>query len=363
MNGFACRMLFPVLPAMLTLLVPAFGGAAPGTPATATKTAATKTAPVPASPASPPAAATGVGFGGAGQNDRRPLDIEADQGIEWQQNANIYVARGNARATRGNVTVYADTLTAHYRNGKSAPLPKTAGAPAPKPAPAPAPKPASAPDDAGAPPGTPTGTPAGAGIGAGSDIYRVEAEGNVRIQTPNQTIYGDKGVYDLDTTVAKMTGKHLRLVTPRDTLTARDSLEWYDNRQIAVARGNAVAIREEKRVAGDVLVAQVTKTGTEAARVSRVDASGHVLVSTTGEIGRGDKGVYDVDKGVATLAGNVTLARGESTASGRCAVVDLNTNVSRLLSTCPGLAGHSGEKVKGLIMPSQKGASGQGEKR
>lgn len=301
-------------------------------------------APPPAHPSLAAAASQGGGLGLTESNDRRPLDIEADQGIEWQQNNNLYIARGNAKASRGNVTIYADTLTARYRPGKAA---------APQ-----------APQPAGSPPASSQAAGAGLpGIGGGTEIYRMEAGGNVRIETPTQTIYGDKGVYDIDTTVARMTGKHLRLVTPRDTLTARDSLEWFDNRQIAVARGDAVAVRDEKRVAGDVLVAHVIRTGNEAARVSRVDASGHVLVSTSAEIGRGDKGVYDVDKGVATLAGNVTLARGESTASGRCAVVDLNTNVSRLLSTCPGLSGGSGEKVKGLIVPNQKGAPGPVEKR
>jgi len=318
MNALARRVFPPLLGAASCLTLALAGAWA-------------ETVPAPAASSVP-----GLGIGSAGPNDRRPLDIEADQGIEWQQNNNVYIARGNAKAARGNVTVFADMLVAHYRPAKKA-----------------APQPGAS--QTGASPDT-------AQASAGTEIYRIEAEGNVRIQTPTQTIFGDKGIYDLDTTVAQMTGKHLRLVTPRDTVTARDSLEWYDNRQVAVARGNAVAIREEKRVTGDVLVAQVTKTGNEAARVNRVDASGHVLVTTTGEIGRGDKGVYDVDKGVATLAGNVTLTRGGNTASGHCAVVDLNTNVSRLLSTCPGLSGGTGERVKGLIVPAQKGPAGPGEK-
>ena len=46
---------------------------------------------------------------------RKPLNIEADNGIEWQQNNRLYIARGNARATRGQATVFADTLMAFYR--------------------------------------------------------------------------------------------------------------------------------------------------------------------------------------------------------------------------------------------------------
>jgi lipopolysaccharide export system protein LptA len=257
-----------------------------------------------------------AGLGVTSPNDRRPLDIEADQGIEWQQNNNVYIARGNAHATRGNATVYADTLIAHYR-------------------------PAS-PDSA---------KPAAAGGLTGStEIYRVEAEGNVRLKTETQTVYGDRAVYDLDSATAVVTGKHLKLVTPKDTVTARDSLEWYDNTLIAVARGDALAVRETKRLAGDVLVAQVVKPTDGPSRISRIDAQGHVLVTTINEIARGATGVYNVDTGIATLAGGVTITRGDNELRGQYGVVDLNNNVSRLLSAPPGDLSQRAP-VQGLIIP------------
>jgi len=260
-----------------------------------------------------------AGLGLTSPDDHRPLDIEAEQGIEWQQNNQVYIARGNARASRGNATVYADTLIAHYR-------------PAP-------------PDRAKqAEPGALTGS---------TDIYRVEAEGNVRLATDTQTVYGDHAVYDLDSATAVVTGKHLKLVTPRDTVTARDSLEWYDNTLIAVARGEAVAVRETKRLAGDVLTAQVVKPADGPSRISRIDAQGHVLVTTLNEIARGATGVYNVDTGIATLAGGVTITRGDNELRGQYGVVDLNNNVSRLLSAPPGgTAPHA--PVQGLIIPRTK---------
>ncbi len=245
-------------------------------------------------------------FGKTGPDDHRPLDIEAEQGIEWQQNNEVYIARGNAKATRGNATLYADTLIAHYRPAQ--PAGPTAG-----------PKPENASATSGS-----------------TEIYRVEADGHVRLQTETQTVYGDHGVYDVDRATAVVTGKNLRLITPRDTVTARDSLEWYDEKQVAVARGDAVAIQDTKRLAGDVLVAQVVKPPDEASRISRIDAQGHVLVSTINEIARGASGVYNVDTGIATLAGGVTITRGDKTLRGQYGVVDMNKNVSRLLSSLPG---------------------------
>ena len=44
-----------------------------------------------------------------------PIDISARDGIEWRQVEQEVIARGNAKAIRGDVTVTADRLTAWYR--------------------------------------------------------------------------------------------------------------------------------------------------------------------------------------------------------------------------------------------------------
>jgi lipopolysaccharide export system protein LptA len=193
----------------------------------------------------------------------------------------------------------------------------------------------------------------------------MEADGHVRIATETQTIYGDHAVYDLDRALLVVTGKHLKLETPRDTVTARDDFEWYDDKQLAVARGDAVAVREGKRVAGDVLTAEVEKDKTGASHISRIDAQGNVLVSSADQIARGDAGVYNVDTGIATLTGRVTITRGDNELRGQYGVVDLNNNVSRLLSAPPSakLTAGGPTRVAGMLIPREKptppGAPGQ----
>src|SRR5438270_10834209 len=59
------------------------------------------------------AAAQGLSLSGVSED--RPIEVSADHGIEWQQDAQVYIARGNAMAKRGATEVHADTLTAHYR--------------------------------------------------------------------------------------------------------------------------------------------------------------------------------------------------------------------------------------------------------
>ena len=68
-----------------------------------------------------------------------------------------------------------------------------------------------------------------------------------------------------------MTGRDLKLTTPNDVLTARDSLEYWSQKHMAVARGNAVVVTNDgRRLAADTLVAYTTDApATPAATPSR----------------------------------------------------------------------------------------------
>jgi lipopolysaccharide export system protein LptA len=289
-----------------------------------------------------PLAAQGLGLGAVSED--RPIAISATSGIEWQQDAQVYVARGNAVAKRGTTEVSADTLTAHYRPSK--------------------------------------------GAGGDTEVYRLNADGHVTIKGETQTVIGDQAVWDVDQQTGIVTGKAMKLTTATDVVTARDSLEWYDQKQLAVARGDAVAIKENvKRIRADILTTHMSKNkpkptetalvapparpaatkpgagagppgaNDEGSRISRVDALGNVLVSTATDIARGDYGVYNADTGIVTLLGNVTITRGENAIRGQYAVVDLNNNVSRMMPTA-GKSGSPGSRVEGLfIRQDQPGAT------
>ena len=143
------------------------------------------------------------------------------------------IARGKPRAVRQNVTVTADQLIAFYRPKNGA----AAGTATPT---------------TGITDSTDTG---------GNEIYRVEAVGNVHIFTPTDQAQGDRAVYDIDQAVLVMTGRNLKLTTPNDVLTARDSLEYWSQKHMAVARGNAVVVTNDgRRMSADTLVAYTTES-------------------------------------------------------------------------------------------------------
>lgn len=267
----------------------------------------------------------------------KPIAITADDGIEWQQNDRVYIARGHATATRGQDTVVADTLSAYYRPVAGAEA--THGGSGAGTAPAPAAK------NGGTEPLT----------GGSTEIYRLVADGNVRFTTPTDTLTGDHAVYDVDTKLLVVTGKDLRLVTPRETITARDSFQWNDATETGVARGNAIATRADRRVRADVLTAHFDKQPNGGMQIATINADGNVVMTTPGQIARGSTGVYNANTGTATLSGNVRLTRGENELRGRYAVVNLNTNVSRLLAAPPGerIAGEHATRVEGLLVPRQ----------
>ncbi|WP_120498338.1 LptA/OstA family protein [Kiloniella sp. EL199] len=230
-----------------------------------------------------------------------PLEINADEGIEWRRDLKQYVASGNARAAQGELEVFGDQLIAHYREA----------------------------------------------VEGGTEIYRVDAVGNVKIVSPGETAYGDNGVYDIDKQVMVLTGQNLRMVSGADTITARDSLEYWETKQLAIARGNAIAIREDKRVHGNVLTAHFVRDAQNKLEIERIDAHGDVRVATKTEYATGDKGVYFVKQELANLIGNVKITQGENQMNGDEAQFNLATGVSKLVSK-------SGKPVQGLILPSSK---------
>ncbi|MEX0815027.1 MAG: LptA/OstA family protein [Dongiaceae bacterium] len=237
------------------------------------------------------------GFGAAQTDD--PIAIEAEQGIEWRRDDKTYIARGNARAARGDFAVSADLLTAHYREVD----------------------------------------------GGGTEIWQIEAEGDVRLTSAKETVLGDRGSYDLDRGVVVMLGDNLKVETPGETVTAEDSLEYWDKQRMVVARGNAVATRNDDELRADVLTGYFRSDAAGDPMLFRIEATGNVRVLSGGDTARGDTAAYDLETEIATLAGSVKITSGDNQLNGEFAEVNLKTGVSRILG------GPGAGPVRGLILP------------
>ena len=120
-------------------------------------------------------------------------------------------------------------------------------------------------------------------------------------------------------------------------------IEYWEKRGLAVARGDAIAIRGDNRLRADVLRAHFEKDEKGKASVRRVDAIDNVVITTPDEIVRSNRGKYDVKTGIARLTGSVRITRGNNQLNGANAEINLNTGVSKLFGNGKG-------GVRGIFM-------------
>lgn len=241
-----------------------------------------------------------------GSANGEPSEVQASESLEWRQNEKQYIATGDAVYKRGDLTVRADVLTAYYRE-----LPDKT-----------------------------------------TEIFRATAEGNVLITRGDTTsATGGHGVYELDSQVFTLTGGNLKFVNNDDVITATDSLQYRQAEDVAIARGNATAVRakEQKTLRADVLTGHFAPNEKGDKELSVVDADGNVRLTTATDVVTGDVGRYDVKTQFATITDNVRMTRGGNQLNGDYAEVDMASGVSKLL-TRPGQNG----RARALLVPDDK---------
>ena len=256
----------------------------------------------------------------------KPIEVVADCGIEWRQEEKRFIARGSARAVQGDVEVLADELIAHYRDTED----------------------------------------------GGTDVYRVDALGNVTIKSAGETATGSAAVYDFEQSVLVMEGSPVTLVTVDGTVTAYDTLQYWEQENVAVAEGNATAVQDGQKLTADTLTARFKEPaagqGSDAPQRSgeldRLEGFGNVRLESKGDIVLGDRGRYDLGSGIATLEGNVRITSDRNQMSGGFAVVDTNKGVSTLYASAteagvpgPGKA----PRVRALLVPRPNGVTDSAE--
>lgn len=225
-----------------------------------------------------------------------PIEIAVDGSVEWQQENRVFVARGNARARQGDVTLRAEVITAHYRSGKN----------------------------------------------GETEIWRIDAEGDVRIASPDQIATGRKGTYDVDEKLLVLTGKP-KFRSGKDRISATKSLEYSQSRNRAVARGDAVAVRDDRKVEAETLTATFQPDGRDGDALKRLVAVGRVVFTSPTEIFQAERADYDVDTERLNLQGSVRITQGRNELRGQSAELDLKTGTSRVRG------GEGG--VQGLFVP------------
>ena len=171
-------------------------------------------------------------------------------------------------AKRGSVTLMGDTLIAYYRplNAPNAPAAKEKAA-------------------------HPGAVQQGGFDSGNTEIWRVVAEGKVHVISEDKDAWGDRAEYDKDKSVIVLTGSALKATTLEDTITARDSLEYWQDQDMAVARGNAKIVKVNGNILeGDLIGGHFAKDAHGTSVLKTIESKGNVIVTTATDIVHGGRG-------------------------------------------------------------------------
>ena len=235
-------------------------------------------------------------------NNNEPIEIFADNGIEWHKNKNKYVALGNAKALSGTLSLESDRIEAFYKENDSSSM----------------------------------------------NITEVRAKKNVVVQDKKMKITGGEfAEYKILKDYFLINGRNITLTSEKNTLKSNKKLEYWRSKNIAIATGKAEAKKDtEFVVLADKLVWYLQEKN-QKTTVKKLLGFKNVSIKTNNEVAFSDKAIYNNNTEICKLFGNVKLQRGESFLIGEYAEVDLRSGISKLLPA-PGTKLNE-NKVRALI--------------
>ena len=252
-----------------------------------------------------------------GSNSDSPIEISAEDGIEWHKNKKKYIARGNAKASKADLLVTSNTLEAIYEDNND----------------------------------------------TESEITVLKAKGNVFIKNQKAQIQGGKKArYNLKKEYFIVNGKKLELISNEDRLTSNSTIEFWKNENIAIATGKAKAYKNDKySIFADKLVwhliddKEINNKGKESQeyQIKRILAYKNVIIETNNEIAYSDKALYNELSGICKLFGKVKLKKGENFLTGEYAEMNLKTGISKLLPHPNRKTSETENRVKALIKKNE----------
>jgi len=125
------------------------------------------------------------------------------------------------------------------------------------------------------------------------------------------------------------------------------SIDFDDRQNRVVLAGGVIVNQAGLTVRSQRMLASYTDTS--GLDVQRITANGGVVVTRGNERASGDVAVYDFNRRIITLAGNVSLRRGGDTLNGGRLVIDLASGVSSI----------DGRAAGGASAPGQSNSDGR----
>ena len=121
---------------------------------------------------------------------------------------------------------------------------------------------------------------------------------------------------------------------------AADRIELQDRQNRVILSGGVVISQGTLTLRAARTLVNYTDAGS--LRIQRIMATGGVVVTRGDERAAGDVAVYDFNRRIITLAGGVSLRRGNDTLNGGRLVIDLETGISSVDGSASGSSSVSG---------------------
>jgi len=135
-----------------------------------------------------------------------------------------------------------------------------------------------------------------------------------------------------------------------------DRIEVQDRADRALFVGNVHATQAELTLQTQRLtVAYASKSGAGGVQIHRLDAAGGVVVRSPSETARGDFGIYDLDRKLITIIGDVQLTQGRNVVSGQRLVINLDSGRAGIDGGPPGVNSSGGRGAGHLTVPQRGG--------
>jgi lipopolysaccharide export system protein LptA len=131
-----------------------------------------------------------------------------------------------------------------------------------------------------------------------------------------------------------------------------DRIEVQDRADRAVFSGNVHVTQADLTLDTERLtVAYSGGEGSNGLQINRLDAAGGVMVHSPSETAKGDLGIYDLDRKLITLIGNVQLLRENNRVNGARLVIDLNSGRAVIDGGPPGVNASGGRVTGHFTVP------------
>ena len=132
---------------------------------------------------------------------------------------------------------------------------------------------------------------------------------------------------------------------------AADRIELQERQDRVVLSGNVQISQADLHLSAARVTVAYSKEGE--LKIQRIDATGGVLVTRGKESARGDVAIYDFNRRIITLVGDVKLQRVGDTLSGGRMVIDLDSGISSIDGRAAASA-QSGNRVSGSFAAPKK---------